>query len=163
MATERSHSCWHTPKELIAVLKQEFPFDLDAAASTDNAICAQFIDKEMDALVTPWLGKCVWLNPPYGEGHSKSIADFVQRAYEQHLEQKNTVVALLPTYTDPKYWSQYVMKAHEIRDMVGRLQFLDHGVSRMSARFPSSLVIWKYVPGLHYGKAPNRWSWDWRK
>lgn len=163
MATEKSHSVWHTPKELIEVLKQEFPFDLDAAASPDNAVCEQFIDKEMDALVTPWKGKCVWVNPPYGEGHSKSIAEFVQRAYEQHLEQKNTVVALLPTYTDPKYWRDYCTKAHEIRHLVGRLKFLDHGESMMSARFPSSIVIWKYIPGLKYGYAPQQFHWDWRK
>lgn len=162
MATEKSHSCWHTPPELIKVLKQEFNFDLDAAASADNAICERFITEEMDALKTPWDGRCVWINPPYGEGHSKSISEFVQRAYEQHLEQRNTVVMLIPSYLDPKYWRDYVCKSHEVRDLVGRLQFLDHGVKKMSARFSSSIVIFKHIPGACYGKSPNRFSWDWR-
>lgn len=164
MATENSHSIWWTPRDLIEVLKREFPFDLDAAADEDNKICERFIDKEMDALVTPWKGKCVYVNPPYGEGlGSKLIAPFVKRAYEQHLEQQNTVVALLPAYTDPRYWRDYCSLAHEIRFLVGRLKFLDHGKSVMSARFPSVLVIWKWIPGLKYGYAPHTWHWDWRK
>lgn len=163
MATENSHSEWWTPLELIKVLRQEFPFDLDAAANAENAICEKFISAEQDALKTPWEGRVVWCNPPYGNGNSATIKDFVARGYEQQLVQKNTVVMLLPTYCDPKYWSEYVCEAYEIRDLVGRLSFLDSGQKKTSARFPSSIVIWKYIPGIHYGKSPNRWSWDWRK
>lgn len=162
MATENSHSVWHTPDELIQVLKREFAFDLDAAATIDNSICERFISPEQNALVTPWDGRCVFVNPPYGEGLKSSISLFVKRAYEQHLEFRNTMVMLLPTYSDPKYWSQYVMQAHEIRNLVGRLAFLDHGVRKTSARFPSSVVVWKFISGHHFGKAPNQWSWDWR-
>ena len=160
MATNQSHSIWWTPPDLIRVLKEEFPFDLDAAASPDNAIVERYITAEMDALVTPWDGRCVWVNPPYGSGNSASIKEFVQRGYEQCMEQRNTVVMLLPTYSDPKYWRDYVMKAHEIRFLTGRLKFLDHGITKMSARFPSCLVIWKWFPGTTY-KAPHIWTWDW--
>ena len=162
MATAISHSDWWTPPELIAVLKEEFPFDLDAAASAENRICETFIGAEQDALVTPWYSKTVWCNPPYGQGYHNTIAAFVQRGYEQHLEQKNTIVMLLPAYVDPKYWRTYCMQAHEIRFLAGRLAFLDGGAKKMSARFPSALVIWKWISGAHYGKGPNQWVWNWK-
>lgn len=150
---------WLTPPELFQVLNSEFWFDMDAAATEDNTFCRHFISPEQDALVTLWDRNRVWCNPPYS-----LIGPFVQRAYEQHLAHKNTIVMLIPTYTDPKYWRDYVTKAHEVRHLVGRVQFVDGnlGKKRMSARFPSSIVIFKYIPGVHYGKGPNIWSWDWR-
>lgn len=163
MSTENSHSDWWTPRELIKVLSNEFHFDLDAAASAENAICPNYITEEMDALRTPWIGKSVWCNPPYGRGYVSTIPAFTQRAFEQSVEQRNTVVLLLPAYTDPRYWRDYCTKSHEIRFLTGRLAFMEGGVSRMSARFPSALVIFKHIAGTHYGKGPNQWLWDWRR
>ena len=152
-----SHNDWQTPPELVRVLKQEFPFDLDAAADESNTICPTYISQEQDALRTPWTGSYVWCNMPYS-----LIGSFVQRAYEQSIEQQNTVVVLVPAYTDPKYWSNYVMKAHEVRFLKGRLQFLENGQKKQSARFPSVVVVFKHITGGHYGKSPNQWVWDWR-
>lgn len=161
MSTERSHSDWWTPRDLVRVLDSEFHFDLDAAASAENRICERFISQEQDALVTPWDGRTVWCNPPYGQGYHNTIAPFVYRAFEQCEEWQNTVVLLLPAYTDPRYFRDYCTQAHEIRFLTGRLAFLDGGEVRMSARFPSMLVIFKWFPGRCY-KAPNMWTWDWR-
>lgn len=156
-----SHNVWWTPPELITVLKKEFPFDLDVAADGENTICLAWYDEKLDALdpTNPWKGDYVWCNPPYEQG---MIGKFMKKAYEQHLEQKNTIVMLVPTYIDPKYWRDYVCQAHEIRHLVGRLQFLDNGVKKVSARFPSSLVIFKYISGKCYGKSPNTFNWDWK-
>ena len=129
MATDNSHNDWWTPLDFKQVMMDEFNFDLDAAASAENTICPRFISEEQDALVTPWVGERVWCNPPYGKGYDKMLPRFVQRGYEQHLEQQNTVVMLIPAYTDPRYWRDYCMRAHEIRFLTGRLSFLDHGVS----------------------------------
>ena len=161
MATINTHSDWWTPRDFVEVLKQEFPFDLDAAADAENTICERYIDEVQDALKTPWDGRVVWCNPPYGKGNSASIKEFVQRGCEQYLAQRNTVVMLLPAYTDPRYWRDYCTMAHEIRFLTGRLAFLDGGQKKMSARFPSALVIWKYIPGVCY-KSPHTWVWDWR-
>lgn len=162
MATDISHPEWWTPRDLVSVLMKEFDFTLDAAASAENTVCDQFISQEQDGLKTPWAAARVWCNPPYGKAFNSFLPDWVKRGYEQHREQQNTVVMLLPAYTDPKYWSEYVMKAHEIRFLKGRLQFLDHGETKMSARFPSVIVVWKFILGTHYGKAPAQWVWDWR-
>lgn len=161
MSTENSHSDWWTPRDLIEVLAEEFHFDLDAAASAENAICPHFITEEMDALVTPWIGQNVWCNPPYGKGYVSTIPAFTQRAYEQSVEQRNTVVVLLPAYTDPRYFRDFCTKAHEIRMLTGRLAFMENGKERMSARFPSMLAIFKHFAGTCY-KSPHIWTWDWR-
>lgn len=161
MSTVNSHSDWWTPKALVQTLDEEFRFDLDAAASEENKVCERFISAEQDALVTPWEGENVWCNPPYGKGNSATIKQFVQRGYEQHVQQKNTVIMLLPAYTDPKYWSNFCTRAHEIRFLTGRLSFLDHGTSKMNARFPSAIVIFKWFPGVCH-KSAHQWTWDWR-
>ena len=161
MSTEASHSDWWTPRGLVSILNSEFHFDLDAAASAENTICPQFISEQQDALIASWKGKTIWCNPPYGQGYHNTIAPFVARGYEQHVEQQNTVVMLLPAYTDPKYWRDYCTKAHEIRFLTGRLAFLDGGKKKMSARFPSVLVIFKWFPGNCY-KGTHTWLWDWK-
>lgn len=152
-----SHDNWGTPIELFDVLDSEFNFTLDAAATEQNSLCGNWITETQDALTTPWQAPAVWCNPPYSK-----MADFIKKGYEQHLDRHNTVVMLLPAYTDPKYWSTYVMQAHEVRFLKGRLQFLENGVKRQSARFPSVVVVFKWIKGIHYGKTPHQWVWDWR-
>ena len=153
-----SHDSWRTPPEFYRVLDAEFQFDLDAAASEENHLCVYWIDKDADALSEPWEHPVVFCNPPYSQ-----IGAFVKRGYEQSQEHCNTVVMLLPAYTDPKYWSEYVMKAHEIRFLKGRLSFLDEdGMKKTSARFPSVVVVFKYIKGEFFGKAPLQFVWDWR-
>jgi phage N-6-adenine-methyltransferase len=159
-----SHDNWRTPKELFNVLDAEFKFNIDAAASAENALVGCYITAEEDALKTEWQHKgselihTAWCNPPY-----TLIGPFVQRAYEQSQKHHMTTVILIPAYTDPKYWSDYVMKAHEIRFLKGRLAFLDEdGMKKTSARFPSVVVVNKWIKGQFYGKAPNQFTWDWR-
>lgn len=143
--------------------------DLSGDSSLEHSTGLQELQqqKEKQGPKCPYCGvlgtptRNVYLNPPYGKGYDHMLARFIKRAYEQHLEQRNTVVMLIPAYTDPKYWRDYCTKAHEIRFLTGRLAFLDHGVSKMSARFPSALVIFKWFPGVCY-KAANTWVWQWR-
>lgn len=152
---------WRTPPELFRVLDSEFDFDLDSAASEENRRCDLCITAEQDALITPWGSdyvRSVFCNPPYS-----LLGPFVKRAYEQSQEYHITCVVLIPTYTDPKYWRDYCCKAHEIRNLVGRLQFIDEeGMKRQSARFPSSVVVFKWLKGTTYGYAPHIFNWDWR-
>ena len=163
---QNSHSEWWTPPELFQALDDEFFFDLDAAATAENSLCSRYITPEEDALITPWDGACVWCNPPYGRGHDGTaslLTSFIKRGYEQSQEQQNEVIMLLPAYTDPKYWSEYVMRAHEVRFLKGRLQFLENGKKKMSARFPSVVVHFKWIKGNTYGKAPNQFVWAWKE
>lgn len=151
-----SHDEWGTPVELYLLLNEEFRFDLDAAATAENNKHTNYISPEQDALVTPWVGRNVWCNPPYS-----MMAEFVRRGYEQSREHHNTVAMLIPAYTDPRYWWEYCTKAEELRFLKGRLAFLENGHKKTSARFPSVVVVFKWHPGEIRGFPQIRW-WDWR-
>ena len=47
---------WATPQDFFDKLNDEFNFTLDAAASPDNAKCANYFTEEQDGLVQSWGG-----------------------------------------------------------------------------------------------------------
>jgi len=151
------HDNWLTPPDLFHLLDREFGFDLDASASAGHEKCARFITPEQDALVTPWEGRTVWVNPPYS-----LMSKFVQRAWEQCQEHRNTIVLLIPAYTDPAYWYDCIVPyADEIRFLVGRVSFLENGARKTSARFPSVVIVFRWRQG-EFKKPPHVWWWKWR-
>ena len=122
---------WATPQDFFNELNKEFNFTLDVCASEENAKCAQYFTKEIDGLKQEWHGTC-FMNPPYG----REISKWMEKAYKSSLEGA-TVVCLVPSRTDTKWWHEYAMKG-QIRFIKGRLKF---GNSKNSAPFPSALVI----------------------
>jgi len=124
-----------TPQEFFDMLDKEFCFTLDVCATSQNAKCEHFYDKDKDGLATPWHGT-VWVNPPYG----KEIGAWVAKAYLS-AQFDRTVVLLIPSRTDTAYWHDYVMKSSEIRFVRGRLKF-DNG-GEASAPFPSAIVVFR--------------------
>lgn len=115
-----AHDNWKTPNEVYQVLDDEFCFDDDPCPIGGK-----------NGLEREW-GSSVFVNPPYSQ-----IKDWCKKAYEESLKGK-TVVMLIPSRTDTKYWHDYVMKAIEIRFIKGRLRF---GGSKNSAPFPSCIVV----------------------
>lgn len=128
---------WATPAAFFDRLNSEFNFTLDPCANEDNAKCDRYFTKEDDGLSRDWSGETVFMNPPYG----RAIADWIRKAYEESRA-GTTVVALIPSRTDTRYWHEYVMKATEIRFVKGRLKF---GDGRNSAPFPSAVVVWRGI------------------
>ena len=124
---------WSTPDDLFEDLDAEFGFDLDVAASSQNAKCADFLSIAQDGLTVPWWGRC-WMNPPYGRG----ITAWVEKAFN-YAQSGGLIVGLLPASTDTRWFHQYVAPAKEIRFLKGRLKFGGLGVS---APFPSIVVVW---------------------
>jgi phage N-6-adenine-methyltransferase len=48
---------WETPPELFAWISEKYgPFDLDAAATAENALCATYFTPEDDGLAQSWGG-----------------------------------------------------------------------------------------------------------
>ena len=47
---------WATPQDFFDKLNDEFHFTLDAAASPDNAKCANYFTEEQDGLTQSWGG-----------------------------------------------------------------------------------------------------------
>lgn len=116
---------WKTPKAFYQALDSEFRFDFDPCPPNPN----------FDGLAVEWK-ESNFVNPPYNE-----IADWVKKSYEEHMKGK-TVVMLIPSRTDTRWWHEYIMKAKEIRFIKGRLKFDEH---KHNAPFPSCVVIFKEV------------------
>jgi len=149
----RASDEWSTPLDLYASLDAEFHFTLDAAATAENARSPTFLTRDQDALLARWglipshrTGRpVVWLNPPYSK-----IRLFMAKV-AQEAARGCTVVCLLPSRTDTRWFHTYVWDAvsHrpqpyvKVRFLRGRLKF---GDGRGSAPFPSMLVIFRPVP-----------------
>ena len=114
---------WTTPRETYEELDREFGFTMDPCPAND----------EMGGLQRAWKG-VVWCNPPYGRTISKWIARGLSASQEGA-----TVVMLLPSRTDTRWWHDYCMKG-EIRFIRGRLKF---GNATNAAPFPSAIVIFR--------------------
>lgn len=138
---------WATPQALFDALDLEFRFGLDAAATEDNAKCTAFFTREDDALTRSWYpgqGWSVWLNPPYSQ-----CREFIAKA-AQEARNGCTVVALVPSRTDTRWWHSEVYDpcrnafrpGVEVRFIKGRLKF---GDSTNSAPFPSVVIVFRPV------------------
>lgn len=129
---------WTTPPQVFASLSAEFgPFDLDAAATDENALCPRYYTSEEDGLRQPWDGR-VWVNPPYGRG----VGVWLEKAARSTRPDgpASVVVLLLPSRTDTEWFHRWIPQASEVRFVRGRLRF--NGAS-VNAPFPSIIVIFR--------------------
>lgn len=124
---------WATPQDFFDKYNSVYNFQTDVCADEINAKCKNYFTKEQDGLLQEWQGIC-WMNPPYG----REIGKWMKKAYESSL-QGTTVVCLVPSRTDTKWWHDYAMKG-EIEFIKGRLKFGGH---KESAPFPSAVVVFK--------------------
>ena len=115
---------WTTPKELYNALDEEFAVNDDPCP----------LHSDEDGLSREW-GSITFINPPYG----RKIYKWLEKAYQESLKNK-TVVCLIPSRTDTRWWHEFVMKAKEIRFLKGRLKF---GNAKNSAPFPSAIVVYR--------------------
>lgn len=126
---------WRTPQEFFNKLDQEFGFKLDPCADPKHTLKPTITNMyENMGLVFSWHGPA-FMNPPYG----REIGKWLKKAYEESLRGV-TVVCLIPSRTDTRWWHEYVMKAAEIRFIRGRLKF---DGQKNSAPFPSAVVVFK--------------------
>lgn len=132
---------WSTPQDLFDELNDEFQFNLDPAATVENAKCELFITELEDGLTTDWCGysphwdlvNCrAFLNPPYG----RAIGKWMAKAHAE-CSYGALVVCLVPARTDSKWFHDFAF-GHEVRFLRGRLKF---GGCANSAPFPSAIVV----------------------
>ena len=136
---------WSTPQWLFNALNSEFGFTTDVACTWRNSLCSYSI---FSALDTDWSDDgdyaraICFMNPPY----SKCRA-FIAKA-AQEARRGATVVALVPSRTDTRWWHEHVWDASthqcrpgvEVRFVKGRLKF---GEGKNSAPFPSVVIIFR--------------------
>ncbi|REI09518.1 DNA N-6-adenine-methyltransferase [Staphylococcus felis] len=126
---------WTTPQELFDYLNDIYGFTLDPCSDGINAKCSKYFTENDDGLSQDWSNEIVFMNPPYG----RAIKDWIKKAYEES-QKGATVIALIPSRTDTKYWHDYCMKANKITLIKGRVKF---GDGKNSAPFPSAIVEFK--------------------
>jgi len=126
---------WYTPDEFYNKLNSEFNFTLDPCAPDTNFKCEKYYTEEDEGLAQSWANEVVFMNPPYSK-----VKDWIQKAYDSR---KNaTVVCLVPSRTDTRWFHDYCTYAKEIRFIKGRLKF---GDSKNCAPFPSMVVVFEGI------------------
>jgi site-specific DNA-methyltransferase (adenine-specific) len=127
---------WSTPDLFYRRLHEEFNFELDAAATEDNAKCDHYYTKADNGLNQPWAPHRVWVNPPYGRNVTGL---WIEKAF---LEARHgaLVVMLLPARTDTAWFHDFIFGRAELRFVRGRLKF---GGAPHGAPFPSMLAIFR--------------------
>ena len=145
---------WTTPRPLFDALNEEFQFDIDGAATKQNALCPKYYGIDNggkgkpeclgDALFGGWaIGSRIFINPPYSK-----CKEFVAKAKQEMLINRVTSVLLVPSRTDTKWFHDHVWDRQrhqpqwctEVRFLKGRLKF---GGGLNSAPFPSMLIIFR--------------------
>ena len=129
---------WATPQDFFDKLNSEFNFTLDPCSTHENAKCKKHYTKEDNGLLKSWKGETVFCNPPYG----RELTKWVEKSYKENKENNTTVVMLIPSRTDTKWFHNYIYGIAEIRCRKGRLKF---GNSKNSAPFPSMVVIFRSI------------------
>lgn len=140
---------WSTPQDFWDVLNAEFQFTVDAAARLDNTKCLTWLGPDgafPDALAgdVVWgAGARIWLNPPYSK-----CREFIEKAADQARRFRSTVVCLVPSRTDTRWFHFHVWDRDkhrprpgvEVRFVKGRLTF---GGAPAGAPFPSVVIVFR--------------------
>lgn len=137
--------CWRTPPALFDLLDARFKFTVDAACTSENALCSErlAVDLGHDAFLEDWgpVGSSVWCNPPYS-----CLRPWLDRAALQAMAGR-TVVALIPCDTSTRYWSEVVATlAWRVIFLVGRVRFVrpdgtDHRTTRGGGGITSPCAV----------------------
>ena len=115
---------WSTPLSLYKQLDEEFNFNMDPCP----------LRSLTDGLDLDWKGN-IFINPPYS-----NVEAFLKKGIEELEKNANTLVYLLASRTDTKWFHKYIYNKAEIRFIKGRLKF---GDNKNSAPFPSMIVIFR--------------------
>lgn len=130
---------WETPGPFLQGLVETFTggrgFDLDPCCQEWTAKAPFFYTPVQDGLILPWFGD-VFENPPYGAG----ILAWLRKAFTETASGRAAqVVALIPARTDTAYWHRYVMRAHAVWFVEGRITFIGH--RRPTVKSPHRLCL----------------------
>lgn len=146
-----------TPPELLAAVKHRLnikDFDIDLAASAENAVTKNYFDEEYDSLkeTVSWKTHNMgwnWLNPPYA-----NIAPWVEKALEQAENEGVNTVVLIPASVGANWWASYVDDYCYQVFLNGRLTFVGE-----TKPYPKDCALLLYTA---WGFKGNE-VWDWRR
>ena len=151
---------WETPADFYDKLNKRFKFTLDPCSTPLNHKCEKHYTIEEDGLSKSWKDEVVFVNPPYGE-----VGKWVKKAYDESTQNGATVVMLIPSRTDTRYWHDYIMtSASAIYFVKGRLKFYNKVVADSTGKsdvspapFPSAVIVFG---GLRWTPGPKVYSME---
>ena len=148
---------WETPQEMFDKLNQRYKFTLDPCATAHSAKCPKYYTKEDNGLSKSWANQSVFINPPYS-----NIKEWVAKAHQEATQNGATVVMLIPSRTDTKYWHEYIMEgADKIYFVKGRLKFGNgNQIKKNAAPFPSAIIVFGEQNLIGYSSGPKIYSLD---
>lgn len=131
---------WRTPDHVFAWASQRWgPFDLDLAATPENARCARFFTREDNALAQDWAaaGRRAWCNPPYS-----NVRPWLHRAVYEHARGLASVW-LIPAFRGDKYHAEVTYPhATEIVLLSPRIAFVLPGVGARAGNTGGSMFVY---------------------
>lgn len=137
--TDFDKNTWQTPKYVFNWLEIKYgSFDVDGCASSENALCKEYIDSDFDFLICSMRGfqNCcekenlkIYVNPPYSD-----VTPFLIRAKELR-DAGHLVVMLLNNDKSTKWYQNHTHGvANEVIDIVGgRIAFI-HPVTKQEIK-----------------------------
>lgn len=146
----QSKQDYQTPPEFLVALKNRLgiqDFDIDLAASKENAVCLSYYDEEMDSLKQSWVRKgWGFCNPPYA-----NIRPWVKKACDE-VQKGAKVAILVPAAVGANWWRDYVDQQASVWFLNGRLTFVG-----AAGPYPKDCAVLLYGP-FH----PVYSVWNWR-
>lgn len=150
---------WRTPPELFRLLNGEFLFELDAAATKENALCGTYLEKH--SLDLPWAPLRTFCNPPFSRA-----GDFLRKGVEEFEQGATCVFLIRADGVETKMWSEILMRTSsshgllrpkfQIRFLTPRVNYLNpDGICQKGVTFPSAVVVMSplYEPKCYW------WPW----
>jgi phage N-6-adenine-methyltransferase len=140
---------WPTPQWLVDQLSAEFgPFDLDPAATAENAKAPAYFTVDVDGLAQDWHGR-VWLNPPYGKAITP--AWLAKARSEVDLGRAELVVCLVRASVETAWWRECVVDPTVFVRVIGRIKWKPGNgkENRGEAPFASAVIVFGKLAGRH--------------
>lgn len=144
---------WQTPKFVFDYYNSRFQFNVDMAASGQNALCEWFISEEEDALSKETVRDYVnyiysegfkpafWCNPPYSD-----IMPWVSQCVNLANDHRAPVVMLIPADTSVKWFRAAFKNCTECHFISGRLSFINSETQRPVSGNNKGSVVFIFDP-----------------
>lgn len=137
------------------------PFDLDAAASAENALAPRFLTAADDATMTDWAAACaelgrpprVFCNPPYSAGNRERF--FAQAVA---MAERGVMSAfLVPATTGEGYFARHVFGKADLHFITGgRLNYVCPETKQIKTGANTASMVVAFQPEVVWGgRAPQ--------
>lgn len=151
----KSKQDYQTPPELLKAIRRRLCigiFDVDVAASKDNAVCPYYYDEERNGLAQSWTvpeaeSNWAWCNPPYA-----NIEEWVRKATLEAKKGANTAM-LIPASVGSEWWRTWVEPYAYQLFLSPRITFVG-----CDTPYPKDCALLLYTPMWLTGNQCWRWK-----